>query len=238
MFTANISFAPLWKDSTFHHRFFSKIVEKNRPLVYAYPPMFYSYNHYNLMNEKGINLAQEDVEVSEIADYLILNGYNKKYLSTYNKKEYSIIDSVSETGVKLIKRNSFIKWEFNDEVTISDTSFSHEFHNVININIEDKVNFSMKNEISSLSFEFNKKKNVWVSFILTNEDNDDVVYHSIKVDEVYDFKTLFHKSQYFEKIPSGFNKFSVYIWNIDKTPITIKKLSLKTFYSKYYNDEK
>ncbi len=238
IFTANISFAPLWKDSTFHSRFFSKIVEKKNPLVYAYPPMFYSYNHYNLMNQKGINLAQEEVEVSEIADYLILNGYNKKYLSTYNKKQYSIIDSVPETGVKLIKRNSFIDWKFNDELTIPDTSFNQEFFNLINVNLEDKVNYSMKNEVSAFSFQFNKKKNVWISFILINENNDDMIYHSIKVDEVYDFKTMFQKSQYFEKIPSGFNRFSVYIWNIDKTPITITQFSLKTFYTKYYNDDK
>jgi len=189
------------------------------------------------MNEKGINIAQENVEVSEIADYLILNGYNKKYLSTYNKNEYTIIDSVPETGVKLIKRNTFLTWKLSDELLIKDTVFKSEYFNLIDINFQDKNNFSIKNTVSSLSFQFNKKDNVWISFILKNEKNKEIIYQSIKVDEVYDFKTPFKKSQYFERIPQGFNKFSVYIWNIDKTEIKLSEFSLKTFYCKYYNHE-
>ncbi len=234
----NVSFAPLWKDSTFHKQFFSKIDKNRLPLVYAYPPMFYSYNFYNLMNEKNINLAQENVQVSSIADYVILNGYNKKYISTYNKKEYTIIDSMPETGVKLLKRNNFINWELEDELIISDTSFTAEFLNLVDIQLEGKTNYSMKNAVLSSTLQFNKKKNVWIVFALTNEKNKEMLYHSIKINEVYNFQTLFEKAQFFEKIPEGYDHFSVYIWNIDKTLVKVNQFSLKTFYSKYYGNYK
>lgn len=227
----NLTYIPIWRETTFHKSFFDKIDynSENQPLIYGAGPINKSLNHYNVTDDFNYNVAQEGSKVSDIADYLILFNYK----TDYNREKYVLLDSNTFTGVKLLRRNEKVSWIKFHELEIDSLHTKNQYPGFFEIDINPDSIGSFRNEIEFNCLTKNLKDNVWIVYILKNKNGETLHYNSYSVDRLFNNlnQDNFNKSFFIEDVSKDATVLNCYIWNIKGEDLFLTDIKIKNFHN-------
>lgn len=227
----NLTYIPIWRETTFHKSFLDKIDynSEKQPLIYGAGPINKSLNHYNVTDDVNYNMAQEGDKVSEITDYLVLFNYK----TDYNKEKYVLLDSNIFTGVKLLKRKEKVKWIKFNELEIDSLHTKNQYPSFFEININPDSIGSLRNEIEFNCLTKNLKDNVWIVYIVKNNNGETLHYNSYSVDRLFNNlnQDKFKKSFFIEDVSKDATVLNCYIWNIKGDDLHLTDIRIKNYHN-------
>lgn len=232
----NLNYTAVWSSTSLPYKYPSTILKhgpKDRlPLIASSGHITYSYNHYNVIEDKNVNLAQEDPQTN-IADFIILNTSFK----APNSKLYSVISENAGAGVTLFKRNTFMAWNAFQTIQVDSTIIIDKEYSALDpVSTKEIIDKSVRLDVScNLELEDPLTELYFVIEVRTST-GEKLVYKPFEIRRIHPTanKHGFNKSFFIERIAASSESIHMYFWSPLKQNTVIKDLSVKASTAQFY----